>query len=197
MSLLIVAGEDRVWAARLTEKVNGVKVPFNLTGASVLASFDHRTSGRKIILRSAAFTLSSADAATDRLTLADHGLVDGQEISFSSTTGGLPTGLALATPYYVRDSDRNSFKLAGSVGGAAIDLTTAGTGVHTIAGTDSGGTYGLTVLGTAELGRLQHKLNDLQTSFLLVGESLSYRVSPTVSGATRKGDALKKLTVRQ
>lgn len=49
-----------------------------------------------------------------------------------TTTGTLPAPLALATTYYVRDKSANVRKLAATSGGAAIDITTAGDGTHTI-----------------------------------------------------------------
>jgi len=53
-----------------------------------------------------------------------------------TTTTTLPGGLALATDYYVIKVSNTTFKLATSyvnaVAGAAIDITDAGTGTHTI-----------------------------------------------------------------
>jgi hypothetical protein len=60
-------------------------------------------------------------AATDLITLNGHGFSDGQEIRFSSVTGGAP--LAANTKYYVRDATTNTFKLASTRGGSAIDIT--------------------------------------------------------------------------
>jgi len=53
-----------------------------------------------------------------------------------TTTGTLPTGLALATTYYVIKVSETSIKLATSANnanaGTAIDITGQGAGVHTI-----------------------------------------------------------------
>jgi len=65
--------------------------------------------------------------AADTVTLASHGIPDGTPVYFSaiSTT----TGISIDTKYFVRDTAANTFKLALTVGGAAIDLTGAdGTG---------------------------------------------------------------------
>lgn len=48
------------------------------------------------------------------------------------TTGTLPAPLAADTTYYVRDRGVSTFKLAATLGGAAIDITTDGTGQHSI-----------------------------------------------------------------
>lgn len=74
----------------------------------------------------------TADAASDVCTAALHRMQDGQQVKLTSTTT-LPGGLSLETVYYVRDSAANTFKLAATSGGSAIDITSAGTGTHTIA----------------------------------------------------------------
>lgn len=50
-----------------------------------------------------------------------------------STTGTLPGGLAANTTYYVVNSSATGVKLAATSGGSAVDLTSQGTGNHTIA----------------------------------------------------------------
>jgi hypothetical protein len=74
----------------------------------------------------------TADAATDILTVA-HPFSDGQAL-YVASTGTLPAGLAAATKYYARDVVAGvSMKLAATAGGVAINLTSAGTGTHTLA----------------------------------------------------------------
>lgn len=68
-------------------------------------------------------------ATTDILTSILHGLTDG-DIIFFSTTNTLPTGLTVNTPYYVRDATGNTFKVALTSGGVAVDITSTGTGTH-------------------------------------------------------------------
>jgi microcystin-dependent protein len=48
-----------------------------------------------------------------------------------TTTGGLPTGLATATKYYVRGLSGNNFNLSATPGGTPINTSSAGTGVQT------------------------------------------------------------------
>lgn len=73
----------------------------------------------------------TADAGTDVLTATSHGLVDGDACQFTTTTT-LPDPLATATTYYVRDATTHTLKVAATSGGAAIDITDAGTGTHTL-----------------------------------------------------------------
>lgn len=68
------------------------------------------------------------------VTMAAHGLISGQNGRLS-TTGALPTNLAIGTTYYVRVIDANSFYLSTSLANAAagvyIATTGSQTGVHT------------------------------------------------------------------
>lgn len=69
--------------------------------------------------------------ATDIFTRAGHGLVDNNHVRVSSS-GTLPAGLTANTPYYIRDSTTNTFKLAATPGGTAINITSDGTGTHSL-----------------------------------------------------------------
>jgi len=71
----------------------------------------------------------TATAATDTLAAANHPFADGDKVRLSVSGGALPTGLAALTDYFVHDAVAGvSLKLAATSGGAAIDITTAGTG---------------------------------------------------------------------
>lgn len=89
------------------------------------------------------FTTSSfiADPAADSFTVpSDKGrLVNGVAIQVKSD-GALPGGLAPDTTYYVRNpSNSTTFQLSSTPGGAAIDITTAGSGTHYFADQGGGG----------------------------------------------------------
>ena len=79
---------------------------------------------------------ASADATGNTITLAAHGLELDDAITFTVDEGGvLPAPLATATVYYaipVSGSD-SLFQVATSEGGAAVNLTTAGTAVFRVA----------------------------------------------------------------
>jgi len=77
------------------------------------------------------FADSAVDAVNDRITLSDHGLPANHPVRFT-TAGTLPTGLAASTTYHVIVVDGDTIQLAASVDGAALDITAAGTGPHTI-----------------------------------------------------------------
>lgn len=71
----------------------------------------------------------TAEDTTDVLTADGHGYSDTQSVVVWDTTGAvIPTGLVEGTVYFVRDATTDTFKLAATSGGAAIDLTTDGAG---------------------------------------------------------------------
>lgn len=72
----------------------------------------------------------TADAGTDVLTATAHGFVANEAVTVRNSGGGLPGGLSVATVYYVRDVTANTFKLAATSGGTAINITSNGTGTQ-------------------------------------------------------------------
>lgn len=76
----------------------------------------------------------TADASADTLSISDHMLDDTTPVVLFNSGGALPAGLATNTLYYVRDSDSDNgtLKLAATSGGAAINITGAGTGTHSL-----------------------------------------------------------------
>jgi len=76
-------------------------------------------------------TVTISQATPALVTYASSGLTTGTPIVFTST-GGLPTGLTIGTTYYVRTTPTaDTFTVALTVGGVAINTSSAGTGVHT------------------------------------------------------------------
>ena len=64
--------------------------------------------------------------AGDLVNLTAHGLSDGDVVSFSSITS--TTGISINTLYYVVNATANDFQVSLTLGGAAISLTTNGSG---------------------------------------------------------------------
>jgi hypothetical protein len=102
----------------------------------------------------------TVDPATDVITTASaHNFVADDSVFFTAAT--LPTGLVANTRYYVRDVTSTSFKVSATSGGAAINLTTAGTTVIATANN------GLKRGGNTVIGR-----GNNQTTTSTYGESL-------------------------
>jgi len=71
----------------------------------------------------------TAAAGTDIITATGRTFTDGDSFQLSKASDAtIPGGLAVNTVYYARDSSGATCKLAATSGGAAIDITDAGTG---------------------------------------------------------------------
>lgn len=88
------------------------------------------------------FVDGDVTVGTDRITLTAHGFVSSQQVQLT-TTGTLPTGLSLATNYYVKNIDANTIELYTSAALTTIVDITAAAG---------GGTHTITAQGTAGSG---------------------------------------------
>lgn len=81
------------------------------------------------------FATTAVNTGTDEITLTAHGLENGQRIQLTST-GTVPAGLSASTTYYVIFVDANTIQLATSYAnaynGTDIDITSQGTGTHTL-----------------------------------------------------------------
>jgi uncharacterized phiE125 gp8 family phage protein len=80
----------------------------------------------------------TAVAGTDVITAAGHTFSNGAAVQLSNSGGALPAGLSANTDYYVINVSGNTLKLSATDGGAAIDITGAGTGTHFIGVVPSG-----------------------------------------------------------
>lgn len=76
---------------------------------------------------SSAFTV---DTGTDVITANNHGRSDGEIIRLWNSGGALPAGLSDVVNYFVINSTANTFEVSLTAGGAAVDITSAGTGAH-------------------------------------------------------------------
>lgn len=70
----------------------------------------------------------TGDATTDVITCTGHGYSDAQRVVLLNLSGGAgltgQSSSVLGTVYYVRDASTDTFKLAATSGGSAIDFTT-------------------------------------------------------------------------
>lgn len=110
-----------------------------------------------LVTTAAAITdVYTAGITTDRITLATKTVCD-HMLCTVTTTGAAPGGLAVLTDYYTRDTsvDGTNCKLAATIGGAAIDITDAGTGVQTLSGSVNNFTLADGVEGQRKLVKLK------------------------------------------
>jgi hypothetical protein len=79
------------------------------------------------------YKVITADATTDTFTSASHGYTNGTRVQVENADGALPAGLSENTTYYVIGAATNTFQLSATSGGAAINITDAGTGTNRVA----------------------------------------------------------------
>lgn len=147
----------------LTSSVNNWLYIYGATGGTVLAStalYDENTL-QSFVQESAALT-SISNASPGVATLNGHGLNNGDAITLT-TSGSLPTGLAISTVYYVVSTAANTFQFAATPGGTAINTSSNGSGTHTYHVASSRlvcttGTAATASQGIKLLGRMQFNI---------------------------------------
>ncbi len=89
-----------------------------------------------------AFTPTDVDAGTDTFSIAasdpNHLFIPNQPVTLT-TSGTLPAGLFVSTPYFVKVTGDTTFQLSLTSGGAAVNFTTTGSGTSYVR-TDHGAT---------------------------------------------------------
>ena len=106
----------------------------DLTKLSVSLNVSVKDPQKKRDIRNFVYGLKTftANATTNELTCTAHGLLDDDIVRLFNSGGALPGGLAVNTNYYVIVVNANTIQLSATAGGSAIDLTSAGTGTHTL-----------------------------------------------------------------
>lgn len=104
----------------------------------------------------------TADPDTDICTVAVTTVpITGTAVTVSNSGGGLPTGLSASTNYFVIKISSSTFKLATTIAnataGTAINITSAGTGTHTVT--------------TVNPGSVNHQIKDLRTGTIFLIDS--------------------------
>lgn len=76
-------------------------------------------------------TTCTVNATSNVVTATAHGLSEKTPVKFTTTTT-LPGGITAGVTYYLRDVGADAFKIALTPGGAAVDITSTGSGTHTV-----------------------------------------------------------------
>ena len=107
-----------------------------LRGTHQVATVTRKTTGRAHTVLAIAepvmvFTTNSGVSNTN-LLLTNHGLIDNDRLTLTTSAADLPNGLLTGTTYYVKRVDANTFQLALTAGGAAVTFSDNGTGTHSV-----------------------------------------------------------------
>ena len=115
------------WGAPTPITLNGT--PTNGSTVITMASTTGLSTGMQVVGTNTSLTTGGTVVFTDvgdLVTLANHGLSNGDEVAFSVITS--TTGIAINTIYFVVGASTNTFQVAATSGGAALLLITNGTG---------------------------------------------------------------------
>jgi hypothetical protein len=103
------------------------KIQLQLAMTSQGLLFKYDSSGNRLQITQTSDAVTFDGGAADAVTLNSHGLISGQAVYFSSITS--TTGISVDTVYFVGGTiAANTFQLSLTPGGAAIALTTNGSG---------------------------------------------------------------------
>lgn len=83
-------------------------------------------------------TVTITIASPGVVTWTGHTLVNGDQVRFT-TSGALPTGIVAGTTYYVINQATNTFQIAATLGGTAINTSGSQSGTHTAVSPQYGG----------------------------------------------------------
>jgi hypothetical protein len=115
-----------------TNSSNGWRCHAKMFVGSALQKFELTSVSAYAIAPNIAQTATISNGSPAVITAASaHNLEDTMAVSFS-TTGSLPTGLTAGTIYYVVNKTPTTFNVEATIGGGAINTSSAGSGTHTV-----------------------------------------------------------------
>jgi hypothetical protein len=118
----------------LNAKLSRAGNPIDLAGLTVKMQIE-KDDGTSVLPETATGVTAhptqnfTVDTTNDYILCNAHGAQDYEQVVVSST-GTIAPGLVVATRYFVRDAYANGYKVSSVPGGAAIDITGAGSGTH-------------------------------------------------------------------
>lgn len=136
--------------------------------------------------------VQSMTAADNLITISKHGFANGNPVLFVGA-GSIAGGLSKNTNYYVRDVTTNTFKVASTAAGAAINLTSDSTGSLLSIAT-SGCNVGSTNAGFADTLRDWITDTDHTNGITDITSDDNFVDISKTSNRTRKAFTLKRTT---
>jgi hypothetical protein len=141
----------------------------------LINDLDGLTGSRGLNIPSRLTSTFTANHATDTCASTGHGLANNDPLRVENAGGALPAGLSAGTTYYVVNVTTNTFQLSVTHGGAAINITDAGTGTHTFRAGVRGGEFEYRIYGFEENGDAALDIDDVTltgVTVTIVGNSV-------------------------
>jgi len=131
--VLSTDGTDTSWAAALTSTLNDEHVFIGNAANAATAVSTALLGDVSATYDTATVTFDyTGGAAEDIVEYVAHPFSNWDKIYFTNSGGALPAELTVSTAYYVRDASTDYFKVAATVGGAAVAFTDDGAGTSTV-----------------------------------------------------------------
>ncbi len=136
VTLTYASGTEQVFGAGLfSSPADQTEWILSATKSKAVLWNKSNTSGKYVSYYGVTVAASDVTTGTEKITMSSHTFQTGDTVQVS-TSGGLPSGLSADTTYYVIDSGTNDIQLAttlaNATAGTAINLTSQGSGNHTI-----------------------------------------------------------------
>ncbi len=101
------------------------------------------------------FTSGDVNTGTETITINSHGFTNDDIVYFyNAVPANLPAGLSEDTKYYIVGATTNTFQVSLTDGGSAVNITSGGTGTHTVSSN-----YNFS--GTSTFSAIQIEFNNL------------------------------------
>ncbi|APC01319.1 hypothetical protein [Polynucleobacter asymbioticus] len=157
--------------------------------ATGIAGWNQVTFGQEIQFAQYQANVTISITTSAVISWTNHGLSNGQAVAFTST-GSLPTGMAVGMTYYVIAATTNTFQISATLGGTAITTTGSQSGTQTctvISNTIASGTVvtGQTSGATATIQRVLLRTGTWSAA------PIGSLVFDNVNGTFITGEALK------
>src|ERR1043166_5589118 len=119
---LVIVATDNIGPVDLEGATATVRMVNVLTGANKIADASAEIGSQPTF---------TTDPTTNTLNSPGHGLNNGEQVTLKST-GQLPGALSIQTLYYVINALADSLQLALALNGSPVDITSAGSGTHSL-----------------------------------------------------------------
>lgn len=128
-----IATDSSSYHGHFVEGYNGTEKALYYFGlvVSVPLVYTLGASSARVQLGSPVGTVT-ADSTTETFTRTAHGLTNNTQVFFTNSGGALPGGIAESSKLYVVNAAANTFQVSPNIGGAAVNVTSNGTGTHTV-----------------------------------------------------------------